>query len=163
MVLDTEMRYLRRCLELAREALDAGDAPFGSVLVDSTGRILKEDRNRVQTGRDLTLHPEFTLAQWASQHLSPEERAAATIYTSGEHCPMCSTLHAYAGLGRIVYVASAQQFVQWRAEFGGRPSSVHMHPINDIAPGVLVEGPVPQLEDDIRELHRLKAVRTAAK
>jgi tRNA(Arg) A34 adenosine deaminase TadA len=31
---DEELRHLRRCLELATEALQAGDEPFGSVLVD---------------------------------------------------------------------------------------------------------------------------------
>lgn len=33
MVKNSEMRYLRRCVELAAEALEAGDEPFGSVLV----------------------------------------------------------------------------------------------------------------------------------
>ena len=33
--------------------------------------------------------------------------AACTVYTSGEHCPMCSAAHAWVGLGRIVYAVSA--------------------------------------------------------
>ena len=35
---DDDMRYLRRCVELATEALEAGDEPFGSVLVSADGR-----------------------------------------------------------------------------------------------------------------------------
>jgi len=79
---ENERAYLRRCLDLAREALEAGDQPFGSVLVGADGRILAEDRNRTSSG-DSTRHPEFELARWAANNLSPEERAAATVYTSG--------------------------------------------------------------------------------
>ncbi|MDQ8705127.1 nucleoside deaminase [Streptomyces sp. LHD-70] len=148
-----ELPYLRRCVELAAEALDAGDEPFGSVLVNTEGKILAEDHNRV-AGGDHTQHPEFALARWAAGHLSPQERAAATVYTSGEHCPMCSAAHAWVGLGRIVYVASSAQLVDWLAELGVPPAPVRPLPINDIAPNVRVEGPVPELVEEVRELHR---------
>src|SRR5690606_41212299 len=87
---ESERPYLRRCLELAHQALEAGDQPFGSVLVGPDGRILAEDRNRIRTGADPTLHPEFQLARWAATNLAPEVRAQGTVYTSGEHCPMCA-------------------------------------------------------------------------
>ena len=104
MVNDAEMRHLRRCVELAAEALEAGDEPFGSVLVAANGAVLAEDRNRVASG-DPTRHPEFALARWAAANMTPEERAAATVFTSGEHCPMCAAAHGWVGLGRIVYVS----------------------------------------------------------
>ena len=66
----SEQPYLRRCIELAKEALDAGDEPFGSVVVDAEGRIRAEDRNRV-AGGDQTRHPEFELARWAANHMAP--------------------------------------------------------------------------------------------
>ncbi|CAM5366377.1 Nucleoside deaminase OS=Streptomyces tendae OX=1932 GN=F3L20_21795 PE=4 SV=1 [Streptomyces tendae] len=88
-VRDDELPYLRRCVELAAEALDADDEPFGSVLVSGDGTVLAEDHNRVASG-DRTRHPEFELARGAAAHLTPGERAAATVYTSGEHCPMCA-------------------------------------------------------------------------
>ena len=96
-----ELRHLRRCVELATEALEAGDEPFGSVLVAADGAVLAEDHNRVASG-DRTRHPEFELARWAAANLTPEERAAATVFTSGEHCPMCAAAHGWVGLGRIV-------------------------------------------------------------
>ena len=34
--------YLRRCVELATQALENGDDPFGSVLVDADGAMLAE-------------------------------------------------------------------------------------------------------------------------
>ncbi|SDK92566.1 Cytidine and deoxycytidylate deaminase zinc-binding region [Nonomuraea maritima] len=148
-----ELPYLRRCVELAARALDLGDEPFGSVLVAGDGTELAEDHNRVASG-DRTRHPEFALARWAAGHLSPEERAAATVYTSGEHCPMCAAAHAWVGLGRIVYAASSAQLSGWLAEFGVPAPPVRPLPVHEVAPGVIVEGPAPELTAEIRELHR---------
>ncbi|GGR89214.1 MULTISPECIES: nucleoside deaminase [Streptomyces] len=153
MVRDDELRYLRRCVELAEEALDAGDEPFGSVLVAGDGTVLAEDRNRV-AGGDHTRHPEFELARWSAARLTPEERAKATVYTSGEHCPMCAAAHAWVGLGRIVYIVSSVQLSGILAELGVPAPPVRTLPVRDIAPGVAVAGPVPELLDEVRELHR---------
>ena len=149
---DAERTHLRRCLELAREALEAGDQPFGSVLVGADGEVLAEDRNRTASG-DSTRHPEFELARWAARHLSPEERAAATVYTSGEHCPMCAAAHAWVGLGGIVYIASSAQLRQWLSAWGVPPGPVAALPIQEVAPSVPVRGPIPDFEDEIRGLY----------
>ncbi|CAL9651712.1 tRNA-specific adenosine deaminase [Streptomyces sp. enrichment culture] len=151
-VKDTELPHLRRCVELAAEALAAGDEPFGSVLVSGDGTVLAEDHNRVASG-DRTRHPEFALARWAADRLTPAQRAAATVYTSGEHCPMCAAAHAWVGLGRIVYVASSRQLVTWLTELGLPTAPVRALPVQEIAPGVAVEGPVPELTEEIRALH----------
>ncbi|KOV71965.1 MULTISPECIES: nucleoside deaminase [unclassified Streptomyces] len=153
MVRDSELRYLRRCVELATEALDAGDEPFGSVLVAGDGTVLAEDRNRVADG-DRTRHPEFELARWSAAHLTPGERAEATVYTSGEHCPMCAAAHAWVGLGRIVYIVSSVQLSGMLAELGVPAPPVRTLPVRDVAPDVTVEGPVPELVDEVRALHR---------
>ncbi|MFF7280950.1 nucleoside deaminase [Streptomyces griseorubiginosus] len=148
----TELPYIRRCVELAEEALEAGDEPFGSVLVGADGGILAEDHNRVASG-DRTRHPEFELARWSAAHLTPEERAAATVYTSGEHCPMCAAAHAWVGLGRIVYVASSQQLAAWLGELGVPAPPVRTLSVEEIAPGVVVDGPVPEFTERVRKLH----------
>ena len=153
MVDDVDRQHLRRCIELARTALEAGDEPFGSVLVSAEGRVLFEDHNHVASG-DATQHPEFAIARWAAQHLTAGQRAAATVYTSGEHCPMCSAAHAWVGLGRIVYVSSAAQTSRWVAEFGAPTAPVRPLPIPEVAPGLVVDGPVAGLDDEVRELHR---------
>ena len=38
-----DLTHLRRCVDLAREALADGDEPFGSVLVDPEGEVLCKD------------------------------------------------------------------------------------------------------------------------
>lgn len=150
---DDDVRFLRRCVELARVALEQGDEPFGSVLVSGDGEVLHEDRNRV-SGGDRTQHPEFALARWSAEHLRPEERARATVYTSGEHCPMCAAAHAWVGLGRIVYASSSDQLSAWLGEIGAPPAPVLSLPVNAIAPAVAVDGPSAELAPVVRELHR---------
>ncbi|WP_323011345.1 nucleoside deaminase [Castellaniella sp.] len=153
MVNESDLIFLRRCVELATEALDDGDEPFGSMLVSADGQVLFEDRNRV-SGGDHTRHPEFEIARWAASHLSPDERAQATVYTSGEHCPMCAAAHGWVGLGRIVYAASSQQLVAWLQELGVPSPPVRPLSIQEVVPEVEVEGPAPSLADPIYQLHK---------
>ena len=149
---DTHRRHLRRCVELAREALEAGDFPFGSLLVGEDGSVLGERMNQERTGQPLA-HPEIDLARWAGEHLSPEERASSTVFTSGEHCAMCSAAHAWVGLGPIVYAVSSRQLDEWRSEWGAAPSPVVTLSVNDVVPGLPVLGPDPELQVEMRELH----------
>jgi tRNA(Arg) A34 adenosine deaminase TadA len=153
-VTDVDLVHLRRCVELAEEAVAAGDFPFGSVLVAADGAVLAEDRNRENTDGDPTSHPEFALARWAGQHLTPGQRAEATVYTSGEHCPMCSAAHGWAGLGRIVYATSSEQMTGWLAAWGVGPAPVLPLAVSEVAPGLAVSGPAPELAEQVRELHR---------
>lgn len=153
MIADHEQPYLLRCIALAKEALDAGDQPFGSVLVNAEGLIMAEDRNRIADG-DNTQHPEFALARWAAKHLTADERAQATVYTSGEHCAMCAAAHAWVGLGRIVYVSSTEQLVSWLAEFNAPPTPVKPLAINQVAPQVKVAGPALNLSSQVYQLHK---------
>lgn len=153
MITDLDMKHLRRAVDLAREALERGDAPFGSVLVSGEGEVLLEARNRV-SGGDQTQHPEFNIARWAAEHMSPEDRARATVYTSGEHCPMCSAAHAWVGLGRIVYASSSRQLVEWTREMGAAPGPVFNLPIEEVIRDARAEGPVLAFEEEIRDLQR---------
>lgn len=152
---DNDLERLGRCVELAREALDDGDQPFGSILVDDGGRTLFEDRNRVKDG-DHTRHPEFAIARWAVDNLAPQQRARATVYTSGEHCPMCAAAHAWVGLGRIVYATSSAQLTEWLTEWGAPPPPVAPLPINTVAPGLVVDGPAAEFRDAMKSLYEAK-------
>ncbi|MGI5219605.1 nucleoside deaminase [Nocardia sp. CA-290969] len=151
-VTEQDLTHLRRCVDLAREALADGDEPFGSRLVAADGTVLFEDRNRVKDG-DPTQHPEFAISRWAAAHLPPEERATATVYTSGEHCPMCSASHGWVGLGRIVYATSTRQLSAWLQEWDVPAAPVAALPIGDIVPGAVTDGPVDELAQEVRALY----------
>ena len=152
MINEQDRVHLRRCVELAASALSAGDEPFGSVLVSQNGEILFEDRNRV-AGGDHTQHPEFAIARWAAQNMAPEDRSKATVYTSGEHCPMCAAAHGWAGLGRIVYASSSKQLSTWLSELGVPPPRVRPLPIGDIITDTRVDGPDNELAKHVHQLH----------
>lgn len=153
-----DLAHLRRAVELARQALESGDEPFGSVLVSDSGQVLFEDHNHVAL--EATQHPEFAIARWAGANLTATERASATVYTSGEHCPMCSAAHGWVGLGRIVYALSAAQLSSWRSGWGAPESPVAALPIAAVFPGAVVDGPAPELENELRALHEASARRT---
>jgi len=147
-----DLRHLERCVELATEAVEAGDEPFGSILVDADGAIRFEDHNRVASG-DRTRHPEFAIARWAADNMTEEERARATVYTSGEHCPMCAAAHGWVGLGRIVYASSSAQLTLWLADLGLAPPPVATLPIHQVLPDAEVDGPADELTERVHQLH----------
>lgn len=147
-----DLRHLRRCVDLAAQAVAAGDEPFGSLLVSAMGDVLFEDRNR-GGGGDPTLHPEFAIVRWAIANLTPDERRAATVYTSGEHCAMCAAAHGLAGLGRIVYATSTPQLGRWLSELGRPALGISPLRITDVVPDAIVDGPVEAFVEEVRALH----------
>ena len=152
MIDDVDRRHLQRCVDLAAKALAAGDEPFGSILVSAGGEVLFEDHNHV-AGGDHTQHPEFAIARWAANNMTAEERAKATVYTSGEHCPMCAAAHGWVGLGRIVYASSSKQLTQWLAEVDVPASPVRPLPIGDVLTDAVTDGPVEEFAEQVRKLH----------
>ena len=145
--------HLRHAVDLAEEAVDAGDEPFGSVLVGGDGEVLASARNEA-VHRNATMHPELTLAQWAGDPLAADAGAAAPVYTWGEPCPLGAAPHAWVGLGRIVYASSGEQTVRWGAELGAPASPVAPLWITDVAPGIPVDGPDEELAERVHALHR---------
>ncbi|MDL5361729.1 nucleoside deaminase [Halalkalicoccus sp. NIPERK01] len=135
----SEKRFMRRAIELAREAAERGDNPFGSVLVHD-GEIVMEDSNRVATEDDVRRHPELNLAHLAVREYDPEVREEMTMYTSTEPCPMCAGGMRYAAFERVVYATSGRDI----AAFTGHEPGVRASEILD---GVTeVEGPLHREE-----------------
>jgi tRNA(Arg) A34 adenosine deaminase TadA len=135
---------MRRAFELAREAIERGDEPFGSVLVRDD-EIVMEASNRINTADDLRQHPELTLAARATREWDRATRAATVMYTSTEPCPMCAGGMVQAGLGRVVYSVSGDEI----ADITGRPAPVASAEILD---GITeIDGPL--LNDEGRAVH----------
>lgn len=151
MITTEDRSFLERSVQLAETALMKGHAPFGSVLVSTDGKILFEDHNRNGNG-DETRHPEFEIARWAAEHLTPEERAKAVVYTSGEHCSMCSSAHGLVGLGRIVYASSSKQLKAWKEEFGVKSGQLNGLAIEEVIKNSQVDGPDEDLSKKVKHL-----------
>ena len=101
--------FLRRAIALAAAAREAGNPPFGSLLVGPDGTVLAEEQNTTIADDNISFHPELKLAVWAAQHLSPEVGASTTMYTSCQPCGMCAGALARSGLGRVVFALSGEQ------------------------------------------------------
>jgi len=101
--------FLRRAIELAAAAREAGNPPFGSLLVGPDATVLAEEQNTTLTDGDISFHPELKLAVWASRELTSEVAAETTMYTSCQPCGMCTGALARSGLGRVVFALSGEQ------------------------------------------------------
>lgn len=108
---------LRRAISLAEDAGSRGNRPFGAVI--ATGdRVVAEGRNEVAETGVVTAHAELTAIAAAVAAGRGVDLAGATIYASGEPCPMCSAAIVWAGLSRIVFAAAEPEFT---AIIGGHP------------------------------------------
>ena len=79
------------------------------------------------------------------------------MYTTGEHCPMCSAAHGWVGIGTLVYLSSAKQLGEWQREFNLPAAPIRFLPVEDIIKNVEVRGPAEgELLHEIKKLHELK-------
>ena len=151
MITIQDRKYLQRCVELAADAFEKGNSPFGSILVSKDGDVLFEDHNRDAKG-DNTRHPEFEIAKWAVNNLTEEERKEAVVYTSGEHCSMCASAHGLVGLGRIVYASSSKQLKEWQKDLGVESGLLKGLAVPEVLNGIQVDGPDEELAEEVKEL-----------
>lgn len=101
-----DARYIRRAIELARQARARGNHPFGALLV-ADGQIALEAENTVVSQNDPTRHAEMNLVQAAWRKLPPELIRRSTLYTSTEPCPMCTGAIFWSGIRRLVFSVPA--------------------------------------------------------
>lgn len=98
--------YIRQTYDLARQATEHGDHPFGALLVYG-GQVILTARNTVNNAQDITGHAELNLVRQAGQHHNAEVIAASTLYTSTEPCAMCSGAIYWAGISQVIFGCSA--------------------------------------------------------
>jgi len=102
-----DLIFLRRAIELAREARNDGRHPFGSLIVNAIGEVVVEARNNaVRPKGDPTQHAETVACSAAAKLLSEQELAGCTLYTSTEPCAMCAGAIYWIGVGRVVFALS---------------------------------------------------------
>ncbi|MEP0915741.1 tRNA adenosine(34) deaminase TadA [Leptolyngbya sp. DQ-M1] len=100
----THCDWMRRALELAQQAGDAGEVPVGAIVVRSS-TIIAEAENRRERDRDPTAHAEVLALRQAGQALQSWHLNDCTLYVTLEPCPMCAGAIVLARLGMLVYGA----------------------------------------------------------
>lgn len=97
-------------MRLAREALEAGSAPVGAVLVNAGGEVVARGRNRVgeaqtpeHVGAASVAHAEMDVFFAVGK---VRDAGSLTLYTSLEPCLMCGGASALLGVGRVVWATA---------------------------------------------------------
>lgn len=100
-----ETDHLDTAITLAEGNIAAGGRPFGAVLVKD-GRILAEAANETHLNGDITAHAELLTISRACQEYGPDAVQGATVFASGQPCPMCLAACHAAGVARVVFAGS---------------------------------------------------------
>lgn len=97
--------FMRRALELAREAGECGEVPVGAVVADATGQIIGEGRNRREERRSAVHHAEIEAIEQACRARGEWRLDGCALYVTLEPCPMCAGAVINARLPVLVYGA----------------------------------------------------------
>jgi len=140
-------QFIRQAIDLARQARDGGNHPFGALLV-LDGQIVLTAKNSIAVDRDPTAHAETNLVAAAIRQLSRDELQRAILYTSCEPCAMCVGKMYWAGLRAVVYGLSSEEL----ARLAGRDFLIPCRELFQRATeSITVIGPL--LEDEARAVH----------
>jgi len=104
-------RFVRAAIDEATSAQDAGNPPFGAVLVGPDGTVLDRAGNTEGRTGDCTGHAETNLVRAASQEYDPERLAKATLYASTE--PIF-----WARIRRVVFGLRAERLYEMKGDAG---------------------------------------------
>ncbi len=148
-----DLQGLRLSFRQALRAREHGNHPFGAVLQDARGNPLLAAENSVVTGRDVTAHAEINLVRVATRDLGPDRLRGATMYCSGEPCPMCAGAIVWANVRRVVY-GLAMEDIYALAKVPVDVPALHLpsRPVFAAAP-YPVEVLGPALEPEARAVH----------
>jgi tRNA(Arg) A34 adenosine deaminase TadA len=104
-------QFIRQTFQLAEQAVDKGNHPFGAMLVYN-GEVILTAENTVGTDHDITGHAEINLVRRASQTLDPEVLKQCTLYTSTEPCAMCSGAIYWQGIPHVIFGVSSAALIE---------------------------------------------------
>ena len=96
---------MRRALDLAREAADAGEVPVGAVITGPDERIIAEARNAMRGSLDPTAHAEMVAIRAAAKALSTSRLDECTLWVSLEPCAMCAAAISNARVKALRFAA----------------------------------------------------------
>ena len=101
-------RFMRRALQEAEAARDAGEIPVGAVIV-AGDRIIARAHNLTETLSDVTAHAEMQAITSAANQLGGKYLTDCTLYVTLEPCVMCAGAIGWSQLRRVVYGASDEK------------------------------------------------------
>lgn len=125
-------QYMRKALDEAQAAFEAGEIPVGAVVVCGD-RIISRAHNLTETLCDVTAHAEMQAITAAANTLGGKYLKDCTLYVTVEPCTMCAGAIGWSQLSRIVYGAADEK----RGYSRYAPQA--FHPKTVVVSGVLEE------------------------
>ena len=95
---------MRRALDLAAIAAEAGEVPVGAV-VTRGGDIIAEARNAMRGQVDPTAHAEMVAIRHAATRLGTSRLDDCEVWVTLEPCAMCAAAIALARIGKLTFAA----------------------------------------------------------
>lgn len=95
---------MRRALDEAAAAVEAGEVPVGAV-VTLGDRVLGVGRNRMRADADPTAHAEIVALRAAAAALGTERLDGCDLWVTLEPCAMCAGAMALARIRRLYFGA----------------------------------------------------------
>ena len=141
--------FMKRAIELSKQAVEHGNEPFGAVLVKK-GKIVFTNENQIYSRHDPTFHGEAGLLREFCAQTEITDLHEYTMYSSCEPCFMCSGAMVWVKLGRLVYGASNNDLEELLGNEGCNCSKMvfdnsFWHP--EVTAGVLKEESLVILEE----------------
>jgi tRNA(Arg) A34 adenosine deaminase TadA len=88
--------------DMRRRSVEAGDQPFGAVVVKD-GRIVGLGPSRVVTHRDPTAHAEMEAIRDAARRLGTRDLSGCVMFSTSSPCRMCETAAHWASVSRLYH------------------------------------------------------------
>lgn len=99
--------YMRRALELAKQAAENDEVPIGAIVVDSlTGKIIAEAGNQSAHNGDATAHAEILAIQQACKKLDQPRLWDMDMYVTLEPCTMCAAAISFVRIKHLYFGAT---------------------------------------------------------
>ncbi|MEO6589281.1 MAG: tRNA adenosine(34) deaminase TadA [Pyrinomonadaceae bacterium] len=130
--------WMRKAIEAAENAGNAGEVPIGACLIDNKGNLLAIAGNRTITDSDPTAHAEILVLREAAKTIGNYRLTDTSIYTTIEPCAMCAGALVNARIKRLTYGAQDERFGAVETLFRICDSELLNHRI-EITSGVLAE------------------------
>lgn len=113
-----DVQFMRRALELALRAREAGEVPVGALVVRDD-KIVGEGWNRPIAASDPTAHAEIEALRVAARQLESYRLGGTTLYVTLEPCAMCAAAIVHARVERVVFGA-------WDPRVGAAGSALNL-------------------------------------
>jgi tRNA(adenine34) deaminase len=114
--MESHQKYMHKCLQLAKEALNKGNPPVGAILVNRNN-IIGEGIEAGKSSGDLTNHAEILSIRNAIENGYLKELHKAIMYTTHEPCIMCSYLIRHHKIPHIVFGTSVDYIGGYTSKF----------------------------------------------